>query len=1027
MPRSTEDAAVITLNIANSSTNHRANLMHALAPRSYLLLILACAFLVLLSIEAASSAPGAAANGPLSPRDEQATFRLPKGFEIDLVAAEPDVIDPVAMAFDEEGRIFVAEMRGYPNGGVATGHISSGRIKVLEDRDGDGVYETSRVYADGLRFPTGVLPWRGGLLVANAPDILYLEDGKAERRVLYTGFNLANIQQIVNSLQWGLDNWVYGVAGSDGGTIRSPEKPDMPPLTLRARGIRFHPEMPGSLEATSGGGQYGLAPDDWQHWFTATNSQHLRHIVLPDHYLRRNPALAVGAVTLDIPDHGAACKVHRLSPFEAWRVERTTRRKNGPEAKRLSSTELVPGGYITSACSPVVYAADGFPEAYRGNVFVCDPANNLIHRDVLVDHGATFTAQRAANEQNCEFLASTDNWFRPVHLTLGPDGALYVLDFYREVIETPLSLPDDIKKKLNLESRGRGRIWRIRAADQPRRRPSLRKASTQALVELLNDANLWWRLTAQRLLIERQDRSALRWLRRFAHHSPSAPGRAHALWTLHGLKVLTEEDIEQALKDAVPGVREQALRLAEEHLPTSAKLRAAVAALADDPSPRVRFQLAFTLGAADSSATVTALAQVARRDAGDRWTQTAVLSSIHGSGIGLLETLIHDADYLKDGSSARLQLLTRLAALVGVKAGEDDLGRALRLLGTASKESAPWQLAVLDGLGQGLQNSSRPLTQLWDKPPSSLKEAIAGVRPLFEQAASASRDAKRSSAERVASLRLLSHGPYTLTGAAAKELLTPQTPPDVQTALVRALSLHPQSEVADLLLAAWNGYSPTVRREVVEALFARADRLPRLLDAIEQKNVLSNQLEPLRLEQLRKHTNAAIRERAQRLLAGQAAPERQKIVADYRAALDLPADALRGKTVFKKNCVVCHRLDNEGFEVGPDLLSALRNKSGEQLLNDILDPSREVDSRYLNYLITTKKGQVFSGLIAADTASSVTLRRGEKAEDTILRDQIEEIQATGKSLMPEGLEMQLSKQEMADLIAYLQAAAAPKK
>ncbi len=1000
-----------------------------------LALILGCTVVVILTLAAADPKPDASPKGPQSPREEQASFRLPKGFEIDLVAAEPDVIDPVAMAFDEEGRIFVAEMRGYPNGGVATGHITSGRVRVLEDRDGDGVYETSRVYADGLRFPTGVLPWHGGLVVANAPDILYFEDtdgdGKADRRrVLYTGFNLANIQQLVNSLQWGLDNWVYGVAGSDGGTIRSPEKPDMPPLTLRARGIRFHPETPGSLEATSGGGQYGLAPDDWQHWFTATNSQHLRQIVLPDHYLHRNPALAVNAVTLDIPDHGAACKVHRISSFEAWRVERTTRRKEGKggyDPRNFPATELVPGGYITSACSPVVYAADSFPQAYRGNVFVCDPANNLIHRDVLVDHGATFLAKRAGDEQDCEFLASTDNWFRPVHLTLGPDGALYVLDFYREVIETPLSLPEDIKKKLNLESRSRGRIWRIRGADHPYRRPSLRQATTQALVEHLNDGNLWWRLTAQRLLMERQDRSAVRWLRDYAQTSKSAPGRAHALWTLHGLKALTEEDIAQALKDSEPGVREQALRLAEERLPDSAKLRTAVAALSDDPSPRVRFQSAFSLGAGDSPEIVTALARIARQDAGDRWTQTAVLSSIHGSGIALLETLVENQDFIKGASAARLQLLSRLAALVGVKAGDADLGRALRLLGANEKGDVPWRRAVLDGLGQGLQNSSRRLAQLWDKPPSSLKEAIAGVRPLFEQAAKTSRDTKRSPDERIAALRLLGRGPYALAASAAEDLLTPQTPPEVQSAMVRALSLHPQPEVADLLLAGWNSYSPTVRREVVEALFARVDRLPRLLDAIEQKKVLSNQLEPLRLEQLRKHANSDIRKRARHLLAGQATPERQKIVAAYRDALGQKADPIHGKTVFQKNCTVCHRLENEGFEVGPDLLSALRNKSAEQLLNDILDPSREVDSRYLNYQITTKKGQVFSGLIAADTASSVTLRRGEKAEDTILRDQIEEIQATGKSLMPEGLEAQLSKQDVVDLIAYLQAVAMPRK
>jgi putative membrane-bound dehydrogenase-like protein len=993
--------------------------------------ILGYTFPVLLTIEAAEPKPGESPKGPLSPREEQATFHLAKGFHIDLVAAEPDVIDPVAMAFDEEGRLFVAEMRGYPNGGIAKGDIHSGRIKVLEDRDGDGIYETSHVYADDLRFPTGVMPWRGGLLVANAPELLYFEapkgDGKAKRRTLYTGFNLANIQQLVNSLQWGLDNWVYGVAGSDGGTIRSAEKADMPPLTLRNRGIRFHPETPGSLEPTSGGGQYGLAPDEWQRWFTATNSQHLRHIVLPDHYLHRNAALPVPAVTLDIPDHGAACKVHRLSAFEAWRVERTTRRKGGPEAKRLPSTELVPGGYITSACSPVVYAAEAFPAAYRGNVFVCDPANNLIHRDVLADNGATFIAKRAGDEENCEFLASTDNWFRPVHLTLGPDGALYVLDFYREVIETPLSLPDDIKKKFNLESRGRGRIWRISAARQPRRRPSLRKASTQALVEHLSDGNLWWRLTAQRLLVERQDPEAVKHVRKFALQSKSAPGRAHALWTLHGLNALTDEDIEHALKDPEAGVREQALRLSDERLAASAKLRAAVVALTDDASPRVRFQLAFTLGASDSPETVRALAHVARQDTGDRWTQTAVLSSTRGSGIGLLEILVKDKSFLEGITATRLQLLNRLAELVGAKAGDADLGRALRLLGGTTKDAAPWQVALLDGLGRGLQNSARSLARLWEQPPPALKEAIAGARPLFEQAAAVSRDAKRSPAERIAAVRLLSRGPYAPAASAAPELLSPQTPPEVQLAMVRALSPHTRPEVADLLLAAWGGYSPAVRREVVEALFARADRLPRLLAAIEEKKVQSNQLEPLRVEQLRKHPDRKLRAHALRVLTGQEAPERQKVVTAYRAALDLKADADRGKAVFKKNCAVCHRLENEGFEVGPDLVSTLRNKSREQLLNDILDPSREVDPRYLNYQIVTKKGLTFSGLIAADTASSVTLRRGEKAEDTILRDQIDEIQATGKSVMPEGLETQLSKQDVVDLIAYLQVVAVPNK
>jgi putative membrane-bound dehydrogenase-like protein len=985
--------------------------------------------IVLLSL--CSAGPGGSLKnpGPLSPREEQLTFRVPKGFRIELVACEPQVVDPVAFAFDEEGRLFVAEMHGYPNGGVGTGKITSGQVKLLEDRDGDGFYERSTVFAEGLRFPTSVMPWKGGLLVANAPELLFLADttgnGKADhRRVLYSGFDVANIQAMVNSLQWGMDNWVHG--GGAAGVIRSAEKPDLQPVTLRGRGIRFHPDIPGSLEPTSGGGQYGLAATEFGQWLTATNSQHLRQIVLPDLYLRRNPALAVSAVTLDIPDHGAACKVHRISPFEAWRVERTRRRKGGEggfDPRNFPATELVPGGFITSACSPVVYLADRFPKAYRGNTFVCDPANNLVHRDVLEERGATFVAKRA--ETDCEFLASTDNWFRPVWLAVGPDGALYVADFYREVIETPLSLPEDMKQKLkeSLRSQKRGRIWRIVPEGEPvRRRPSLGKAPGEELVKHLADANVWWRLTCQRLLVERQDKGAVPALRKLVHKATLAAARAHALWTLHGLGALADEEIEKGLQDSSAGVREQALQLAERRLKDSQRLQKAVAVMKSDPSPRVRFQLAFSLGEDGSAETAEALARLARRDDNDSWTQTAILSSAYRLAPSLLEALVADKEFKQSPNPADLDFLKRLAALVGARPDDSAVARALDLLAWEDIAGTfRWREALLEGLGKGLRAGRGPLTGLWENPPPKLKDALERTRPLFAAAATAARDEKRTLGDRQAAVGLLAYGPFPTVAPTLKELLPPRNPKELQLAAVQALSQHEGPKIAPILLGSWDSYSPVIRREVLAALFASRPRVEQLLDAIAGNKVLAGQLEPSRLTMLRQHPDAALRKRAVKLLAGQVTEVRQKVVDSYRSVLDLKADAARGKVVFQKTCATCHRLENVGIEVGPDLLSALRTKTPETLLVDILDPSRDVDPRYIEYVVTLRDGRVATGLIAAETAASLTLRRAEKIEETFLRSQIEEVQATVRSLMPEGLELQLSRQDLADVIGYLQA------
>jgi putative heme-binding domain-containing protein len=318
-----------------------------------------------------------------------------------------------------------------------------------------------------------------------------------------------------------------------------------------------------------------------------------------------------------------------------------------------------------------------------------------------------------------------------------------------------------------------------------------------------------------------------------------------------------------------------------------------------------------------------------------------------------------------------------------------------------------------------MRSRDASLGQWLVRSPAAAADAMTRVGALFRQAADTARNEKATPAARVAAVRVLGFAPFELVGQPLSELLNPRSPVEVQSAAVRALAGYSDPKVGPLLLAAWDGYGPTLRREATEVLCARPERVAALLDAVESRKVPAAHLEAARAEALRKHTDAAIRTRAVKLLGGQVAADRKKVLDDYRPALDLKGDAGRGRDLFRKNCTACHRLENVGYEVGANLTAALRNKSKEALLIDILDPSREVDPRFVNYQLTTTSGRSVSGLLAVETPTSVTLRRGEKAEDTVLRTQIDELRATAKSLMPEEFEKQLDRQQVADVIEYL--------
>ncbi|HSQ58160.1 MAG TPA: PVC-type heme-binding CxxCH protein, partial [Gemmata sp.] len=406
---------------------------------------------------------------PMSPQQSQAAIKVADpALKVDLVAAEPLVADPVAIAFGPDGKLWVAEMADYPLG--KTGKFDpGGRVVFLEDTDGDGMFDKRTVFLDDLPFPTGVLPWRKGVLICAAPDILYAEDtngdGKADKvEKLYSGFGTENYQGRVNSLQYGLDGWVYGSCGLFGGNIRCARTGKT--VDLGDRDFRIKPDT-GELEPATGRTQQGRVRDDRGNWFGCDNSNLIRHYVLEDHYLRRNPYVAYPNTTENVAPGW------KVFPLKA-------------DAQRFKLSG--PPGNVTAACGLGIYRDTLLGKDYYGNAFTCEPVNLLVARVLLEPNGSTFRGKRAPEESDREFLASTDNWFRPVHAVTGPDGGLWVADMYRYLIEHPRWVPKEDLAKIDVRAgAGLGRIYRIRPADKPLRKwERLDKLDTAGLVAALD-------------------------------------------------------------------------------------------------------------------------------------------------------------------------------------------------------------------------------------------------------------------------------------------------------------------------------------------------------------------------------------------------------------------------------------------------------------------------------------------------------------------------------------------------------------
>ena len=634
---------------------------------------------------------------PRKPAAARKAIAPSAGFEVQLVASEPEVRDPVAAAFDENGRLFVVEFPEYNHQHAGWKVVRRGAVRMLEDVDGDGSYERSSVYVDGLASPTSVACYAGGVIVCAAPDILYFKDtdgdGRADsRRILFTGFGISENRGgggRLNSIRWGIDHRFHVCTSFSGGAVRRPDTPTDRALDVRNRGFAFDPKTL-EMEATSGAGQHGLAFDDWGRMFTCRNSDPVRLVMYESRYVTRNPYLTAPPPEVSIAQDGKFTKLFRRSALEGWRIVRTRRRVAGDY--RGSAEGGTPGGFFTAATGIVVYRGDAWPSDYRGNVLVGEVSNNLVHRARLLPDQLSLIAQRA--DPGAEFLAATDNWFRPVELLNGPDGNLYVVDMYRQLIETALALPSDVLRHLPSGAGvAHGRIYRIvPVAFQRKPTPRLGRLSTPELVELLQHRNGWHRDTASRLLFERQDRTATGELRTQVARGPLPAGRLAALYALRGMEALREATVSTALDDPDARIRMHALRLAEEMLVDSPALRNRLVRMTADADPGVRYQLAFSLGAMSSSARNSALVDLAVRDASNPWMRLAVFSS------------------LADGSGDVFQRLAKLTAFRSSEAGGIFLASLAEQIGAANRTNEV--AGVLKAL-ERLPVAERPLSEAW--------------------------------------------------------------------------------------------------------------------------------------------------------------------------------------------------------------------------------------------------------------------------------------------------------------------------
>ena len=952
-----------------------------------------------------------------TPEQSVSKMQIHPAFEVQIVASEPLIRDPAAIDIDANGRMYVCELPEYNAYAAADNPHEKGAVKLLVDTNGDGRYDQATLFVKDIAYPTAIICWDNGVFIGSAPDIFYCKDTTGDgianvREKILTGFgsDLAG-EAHLNSFRWGVDNRIHISTNLSGGDIRLANTAESTAVSTRGRGIILNPRDLSAFELTSGAGQHGMSMDNWGRKFVCSNSVPAQMLMLDDRYLARNPYLAAPKLAVDIAPNGKHTELFRISAAEPWRELRTMLRRT--KQFRGSDEGGKPFGFFTGATGITIYRGDAWPAEFHGNLIVGDVANNLIYRAIVKPKGLELVAERA--DVGKEFIASRDLWFRPVQFTNAPDGTLYAIDISRELIEGAAFLPPEFMKYLDpLSGSKQGRIYRIapRGFSTPAT-PNLSELTTQQLVSLLDHTNGWHRDTASRLIYQRQDSSAISALRRLVQQAQTAPGRFTALYTLQGLGALDESSVLTALIDSEAIVRVHALRVAESLVAQSVAITNRFSNMTTDRDIQVRYQLAFSLGAAHGQSRNQALVRLALSDHPNKWMQVAISSSLfQGANFVFRELTTQDA-FLKTTSGRQFMLM--LATQIGTRQRTDELAGVLQSLNNIKERDPTLAPKIMEALVKNIEGERR--TRLLA---TTGENSVMVLQQLIVESITIAQSPKESAEKRAAAIRSLQLAKFANTKSILVDLLDLTEPFEVRAAVIETLGSYTHNQAAEILIANWRSLGPSLRSRAAETLLSRANWVTLLLDAVATDRIARGEIDPARIQLLKAHPDKDIAQRVAKIFLSAPSGERLVVIKDYQSALSATGDVSKGKEVFKKVCSACHRLENVGTRVGADL-NGIRNRGLPAVMLNILDPNREVKPKFLTYVLIDVKGRSTTGMITSENANSITLQKPDGTTTTILRTEIEVLQSTGLSFMPEGLEKQISKQQMADLLSYLNA------